>query len=146
MVSIFKQFTDKTLEEAGVPVYVSEYDCTLKVARVGNKRHSTLNERVMKPYQKYFKSGDLAKIPEDKLEEIKQATVRVYAETILLGWNGIFGDDDKPLPYSVDNAILVLADDDFFGIVKEIAGEKETFRKRELEDNLKNSKKASSGN
>lgn len=146
MADFFKDYcTNKTLEENGVKVFLPDFNCTIKVARTKNKKHLELTKKLMKPFHKYQKNGRIVDIPADVEKQIEEITLRIWAETILLGWEGI-EVDDKPFPYSIDNAVRLLSEDDFFAQVAEAAGNAETFRNVELEDNSKNLKKASSGN
>lgn len=146
MADFFKdKCTDKTLENEGVKVYLPRFDCTITVCRIGNKKHVELNEKLMKPYKQYQKNGAFVSIPEAIQKEIEAVTLRVYAETILVGFEGI-EVEDKPFPYTVENAIRLLEDNDFFADVHEAAKTPETFRRIVIENNAKNLGKASSGN
>jgi len=145
MADFFKdKCTDKTLENEGVKVYLPRFDCTITVCRTRNKRQIELNDKLMKPYKQFQKNGVFVKVPDDIQKQIEAVTVRVFAETILVGFEGI-EVDDKPFPYTVENAIRLLEDNDFFSDVHEAASLQETFRKVTIENNLKNLGKVSSG-
>lgn len=145
MADIFKdKFTDKTLENEGVKVYLPRFECTITVCRTGNKRHVELHEKLMKPYKQYQKNGVYVAIPDDVQKKIEAVTIRAYAETILVGWDGI-EVDDKPFPYTIENAVRLLEDNDFFTDVHDAARLPETFRRVSIENNSKNLEKVSSG-
>lgn len=145
MADFFKdKCTDKALENDGVKVYLPRFDCTITVCRTGNKKHVVLNDKLMKPYKQYQKNGTFVSIPDGIQKEIEAVTLRVYAETILVGFEGI-EVDDKPFPYTIENAIRLLEDNDFFSDVHDAAKMPETFRRVAIENNAKNLGKVSSG-
>jgi hypothetical protein len=43
-------------------------------------------------------------------EQRQQITARTLADTVLLGWEGLEGDDGQPLPYSPETAKDLLLD------------------------------------
>lgn len=138
MADIFKdKFTDKNLENEGVKVFLPRFECTIIVCRTGNKKHVEIHEKLMRPFKQYQKNGAYVAIPDDIQKKIEAATVQSYAESILVGWEGI-EENDKPLPYTVENAIRLLNDNDFFSDVHDAARLPETFRKVAIENNSKN--------
>lgn len=79
------------------------------IARSTNNPHyESKLVHLMEPYRKQQKKGK-----EISNEQARRIMIKVYAEEILLNWNkaDLLGDDGKPVPYSVDNAIELLTND-----------------------------------
>lgn len=121
-LDIFAQFaTDESKEEAGVWVEIGE-DAEILVARAGNKKYGKM---IAKEYEKHKKLLDLKNdASEAKSEEIM---IEVLAKTILLGWKNIsFKGED--LPYSLENAKMLLAVKDFRKLVAGYADDTEQYK------------------
>jgi len=95
---------------------------SLLIARSGTRQHARmLTAEVERNRATLDLKNDVA---EDKSDEIM---VKVMAETILLGWKGVsFKGAD--LPYSKENARLVLGMRDFRALVQKLAEEAEAYR------------------
>lgn len=119
--------TDKALENNG-----SWFDlgsgARVLVARAGNKAYSKMLSKLVQENQLVLnKNDDQAEVKSEEL------LILVMAETILLGWEGISYKGAKELPYSVDNAKMLLSHGDFR---KQIAGFADDFNayKAKVED------------
>jgi len=108
----------------------------MKVARIGNPKYQKLFQKLSKPHRKAIRRGTLK---EDVAEKLM---IECTAETILLDWRGI-ELDGKALPYSKDNAIMILTEfKDLKEYVNDFANEMEAYMQEdaeEAEENLKNS-------
>lgn len=135
-----KMKTDEALEEGGVWVPIGD-GAKVLVARFQNRKHRASLERLRKPHKMMLLSG------RDLPEEIQlDITVQSMADGILMGWEGIEGDDGKPLPYNRVNAMRLLTElRDFRDLVAGLASESETFRKQEVEAVVGNSEPSSDG-
>lgn len=123
--------TNRDLELEGVWEPINE-EASVKIARIGNDRYTKLFQKLMRPYRKQVRRGTM---PDKKAEEIYN---QVIAETVLLDWKGLT-EDDKPLEYSVENAIRLLTEyKDFKDLVVDAAEAMETFQKEEIEESEKN--------
>lgn len=124
-LSSFK--TDKELEESGTWIDYQS-GARFKIARIGNPKFS---EYILKHGKKQMRSfiGD-----EVAIELMKDA----IANTILIDWDNILGDDGKPMQYTVDNAREALDIPDFYEEILGFARNIEYFRIEEIEAAEKN--------
>lgn len=138
-MDIFKKYaTDATLEKEGVWVDIGE-GARVRVARSDNPNFVKCLQSKAKPYRVQSRNRTLSD------EVANKVLIETMAETILLDWDGI-QKDGKTLPYSKENAVLLLTDlKDFRRIITELADESETFRKQEMEESEKNLKPSSGG-
>ena len=131
-LDIFEQFAaDEQKEIEGVDCQIGG-GAILKVARSGNKKYARKFQQL---YEKHQRTLDLKNAASDDLAD--QIMIAVMAETVLLGWTGI-KYKGKTLPYSVDNAKMLLAVKDFRALVSKLSGDFETYRlaqKAEAEEN-----------
>lgn len=105
----------------------------LRIARVNNPNYDALLRKLGKPYRSQLRREDLAG---DVLDDIVR---KVFAETVLLDWEGIEDDDGKPVPYSKEQALAYLTDiPDFYRDVQELAGQAALFRIAERDDSVGN--------
>ena len=112
----------------------------LLVARVGNKAYLKEYQKVPRGIRRQLDQGTL---PEGMGETIVN---KLLAKTILLDWRGI-ADGGEVVEYSYDNALAKLNGyKDFREFVWEIGNDQARFRQENLEEDLGNSKSASSGN
>lgn len=142
--------TNLEAEKNGVWVNIGE-GAEVLVARHQNSRHVEVIRRLTEPVKKLVRNNML---PEDQLEEIM---LKAMAEAILLDWKGFTEEvpnpkyDEavetsdanpktvkQPVPYSREKALEFLKNKDFRAIVHEIATERESFRRQNVEDSTKN--------
>ncbi len=132
-MDIYKQFrTDKQAEEEGVWIPLSA-TARIKVARIGNPKHTSALKRLSQPYVK----------PGMRLTDLDDAVYtsvarQAIAETILVDWEGI-EKDGNPLHYSKEAALDACGMEDFYTLVVNAASSLETFRAARLEAIAKNS-------
>lgn len=129
--SVFR--TDKALEKEGI---VLDYgDFKIKVARAGGSNtafQKALTAKV-RPYKRQLDAGT---IPDDVAERL---FLDVYAESVVLGWEGVTDENGKPLPYSKENAVKLFTDlPDLFRDVQNQAAAISNFRAEVTEDTIKN--------
>lgn len=125
--------TDKALEKEGI---VLDYgDFKIKVARAGGANaafQKALTAKV-RPYKRQLDAGT---IPDDVAEKL---FLDVYAEAVVLGWEGVTDENGKPLPYSKENAVKLFSDlPDLFRDVQNQAAAISNFRAEVTEDTIKN--------
>ena len=127
-----KEFsTNKTFEETGVWVAIGEGG-ELKIARAGSKKALKYSREVAKPHMAQITYG---KLPDDVSDQL---TIEVMAECILLDWKNMTYDG-KLLPYSKENAIKLLTEEqDFRDMVSRISNERKTFQQQIEEAIIKN--------
>jgi hypothetical protein len=121
-----KYATDKKLEQEGLNYVINdgEESCTLRIGRAGgsNLRFATLSQKLLAEAEKTYRKKD--SIPASVMREI---TIRVFAETVLLGWEGITDQDGNEVPYSKEAALKFLRCQDMLEDVSKIAGDREFF-------------------
>lgn len=135
--------TDLTSEENGR--YFENGDAEFLIARGGNDRYSRM---IAKQYEgnKHIlddKSSDASKNAGEELA--KKITIDVMSKSILLGWKGNVMWQGKPLPYSVDNAQMLLGLKDFQTWVAGKSNAYQNYLLSTEEDDAKNSAPTSSG-
>ncbi len=123
-----KLVADPKKEVEGVWVDVVE-GCRLKIARLGNPEYDKVMQRLTKPHRRLMRRGDLAG---DLMQDIVRRTM---AKTILLDWEGIEDDDNKPIEFSPGEALKLLKkSDEFTEIVLDFARSLELFQEEEKEE------------
>lgn len=133
--SIYDLFDrDEGMETKGIWQNFGIYGKFL-IARAGgsNSRFSSTLSKVMEPYQR--------QIQKNMLEEsiANELLVKVFAKTVILGWEGVTGKDGNEIKYSYDACVKLLTDlPDFFLDMREEAMRISNFRKVDLEDDGKN--------
>lgn len=110
-MDLFKRYaTNEKLEVEGVRHQIGPDDEDyILVARMGNDRFTEVFARINTELSPQVESEDA----EVSKHATTQVMVRTMAESILVGWGKTMTYQDKPLPYSVENAAKVLAHKDF---------------------------------
>lgn len=133
--SIYELFErDEDMETKGIWQNFGVYGRFL-IARAGgsNSRFSSMLSKVMEPYQR--------QIQKNMLEEsvANDLLIKVFAKTVILGWDGVTGKDGNELKYSYEACVKLITDlPDFFLDMREEAMRISNFRKIDLEDDGKN--------
>ena len=135
--------TDLDLEETGVWVQMTG-DIIVKVRPLGNDKYMRTLERLKKPHQRMYRSGDVNKDIDNEIQ------IKAICRDVLVDWKGIQDPDTgEELPYSYENAVKLLKDKRIkrFAVqIVEDSSEQETFRRVEEEETEKNLEKSSDGN
>lgn len=95
------------------------------IARAGgsNKRYQQSLERGMRPYRKSFQQGTLSD------EVASKVLLDAFLDSVLLGWDGVTGEDGNVLPFSKENARKLMTDlPDLFAALREAASDASIFR------------------
>jgi hypothetical protein len=144
MASLYDLFKtdDKAETQDGI---VLDYGAAgqIRIVRAGggNKRFSQALNAKLRPYQR--------QIANDTMDEAVAARLmaEVYAETVIIGWDGVTGPDGQPLAFCKANVVQLLTDlPDLFRDIQTQAVTAANFRAAELEEMGKNSGAASAGN
>jgi len=139
-MSLYSQFqTDGSLEKEGI---LLEYGTTddgkpiaIRIARAGgaNRAYEKRMEAEVKPYRRQIQN-----------ETIENAVVqrmlrKVYAETIVLGWENVQDPDGNDIPFTVENCIKLFEDlPDLFRDIQEQSQRVALFRAEVREADAKN--------
>jgi hypothetical protein len=128
--SIYALFqTDKTAEQEGIILNYGRFG-KIRVARAGgsNKKFAKALEMGMRPHRSAGKAGltGLEGLDDAVAEDI---LVRAFAESVVLGWEGVKGLDGKLIPFSKDNVIKLFKDmPDLFADVRDQSAQLAAFR------------------
>lgn len=126
--------TDQQHEQQGI---VLDYGAAgkIRIARAGgsNAKFSRIFGERFKPYRRQFDNGTL----DDGIAN--KVMLEVYADTVILGWEGVSGPEGRPLEYTRANVIQLLTDlPELFRDIQDQAGKAANFRAAELEADAKN--------
>ena len=105
------------------------------IARAGgsNARFISLLSKTMEPYQRQIQKNMLQESVANDL------LVKVFAKTVILGWEDVTGKDGKELKYSYEACVKLLTDlPDFFLDMREEATRIQNFRKADFEEDAGN--------
>lgn len=124
---LFKN-SDKS-EQEGIVVDYGEAG-KFRIARAGgsNRKYARRLEQISKPHRAAIRSEVL---PDELANKL---LIQVFAETIVLGWEGVLAEDGSPLPFSVPNCVKLFEDlPDLFQDLREQANKGALFRQALLE-------------
>ena len=135
-MNIFSQFAkgkdavtlDYGTNEDGSPI-------SFTVARMNrfNKKYVKALERITKPYRRQLELETL----DEKLAE--SLFIEVFAESILIDWNGVQDEEGKTIAYSKQNAAKLLELlPELYDDLKDKATRAGTFREEAAEEDVKN--------
>ena len=106
---------------------------TIRRAGGANKAFARALESRLRPYRRQMQAGTLDEAVAERL------LAEVYAETVLLGWDGITGRDGQDIAFTPQAAAQLLTDlPELFRDVQEQAQKAANFRAAELADSAKN--------
>lgn len=140
-VGLYAQFqTDPDMEKTGIELVFRMGngipDVKIQIARAGggNTRYNKVLEFKTKPYRRQIQTETIS-------DADYQAIMReVYAETVILRWEGVTDREGNPLPFSKENVVQVLKDlPDLFTDIQQQANKVALFRKANLDDAAGNS-------
>jgi len=104
----------------------------LKIARINNPHYAREVMRFAKEHTNAFNTLDI------DADEDDEALIKIYAQTILLDWEGL-EEDGKEVVYSIDEAFRIMHKyRDFYLLVKTEASKVEYFRLKKIEEDSGN--------
>lgn len=136
MGSTYKAYkTDEAREKTGITLDLGEVG-KFKLARAGGS-NVQFQKRLMalsKPYRRAIQTGNIdPKVADALLAE-------AFADTVLLGWDGVTGEDGAKLDFNKANALKLLTDlPDLFKDIREAAEDATLFNLELTEGDAKNS-------
>jgi hypothetical protein len=123
-MSLYKKYeTDAKAEVGGVELDFGD-GVIFKVARAGksNPAFAKASRKRTKPFLFAIRAGTL----DDKMAQ--EILVKVFAEAVVLGWEGVTDREGKEIEFSFDSAVKLFNDlPDLFEQIKEYAEDKDTF-------------------
>lgn len=139
-MSLYSQFkTEDSLEKQGI---LLEYGTTedgkpicIRIARAGgaNKAYEKRMEAEVKPYRRMIQNETI------ETSVVTRILRKVFAETVVLGWENVQDESGKDIPFNVENCIKLFEDlPDLFKDVQEQAQRAALFRAEVREADAKN--------
>lgn len=128
---------DSKKEEEGIWIDIDAGDekWGFKIAKLGkrNKKYLKDLERTVAPHRHALKHGLMDNDAQNNLY------MGVFARSILLDWRGVVDEEDKPLKFSVENAIRLFEKLPYlFDQLEEDSQDVSLFREQQLKDESKN--------
>lgn len=139
-MSLYKQFaTDKNVERDGVVLSYGKNsknkNIEIRIARAGgaNIRYTKLLEAAIKPYRRQLQNETMDNgVAED-------ITMRVYAQSVVLGWEGVEDENSNDMEFTVENCMKLFKDlPDLWADIQSQATRAALFRQDILEADAKN--------
>lgn len=136
-VSIYAKYEmDKTMEQQGIIVDLGAAG-RFKVARAGSS-----NVEYTRCVAAQGKKAGVKRIKNNKLsdEEAHRRMAFIYGSTIIKGWEGVYGRDMKPIPYSKEAAVKLLTDlPELMNVIVTESHRADNYRKEYVEEASGNS-------
>ena len=121
-------------------VWVSYSGVKLKIGRAGSTEWLKAQEDLERPFKKKIEKGTLSATVKRDLN------VRNLARTILLDWDGVIDENDKPVAYNEEIGTQALLDDpDLLEFVMDTALDNDNFRTEQVDKTAKKSLASSTG-
>jgi len=131
MGSVYDVFaTDKEAEESGIKLNYGDFSFLIARAGGANKRFQNLLEKRLAPHQRALQAGLMDE------RHARKILIECFAETVMLGWDGVTDREGMPIAYSKDACVALFLDlPDLFDEVREQAAKPANFRRaaRELD-------------
>lgn len=131
----YEQFkNDAKYEKDGITLDLGDAG-KFKIARAGgaNKNFEREFSKAMRPYRRRIETNNVSN------DELQKEVVKVFAKTVILGWEDVTGPDGNDLPFTYENCVTVMTDlPDLFREIHEAATEQALFRAQVNEDDAKN--------
>ena len=125
--------TDKTQEENGVAIDYGYFAIIVKRAGQNNKQFKAKLRRVNEQKGKRMQIGA---VTDDEMED---DMIRLFAETVVVGWREVRNEQNELIPFSVDACVKLFKDlPDLFLDVRTQAMDFHTFLEVEIEEASKN--------
>ena len=112
----------------------------IKIGRAGSTEWLREQENLERPYKKKIEKGTLSAVVKRDLN------VRNLARTILLDWDGVLGEGEKPVSYTEELGFQLLSENpEFLEFVMDVALDNDNFKSEQENKIAKKSAKLSSG-
>jgi hypothetical protein len=139
-MSLYEQFkTDGSLEKTGILLEYGNNSkgqpIAIRIARAGgaNTAYTKRMEARVKPYRRQIQNETIETVLVERI--LKE----VYADTVVLGWENVEGEDGKPLEFTVENCLKLFTDlPDLFQDIRTQAERASLFRAEVRENDAKN--------
>lgn len=148
MTSPYKLFkTNKIDLETPAILDYGAFKISIKHAGSDNKSLTNAAQFKLKQFERRDSLSDKGKLDEQALEELNRQKAEVlaelYADHVIVGWEGVTSEDGKTLKYTRENVIKLLLDlPELFTDIVQQSSAAANFKKLEEEKELKNSEKS----
>ena len=135
MTNIYDMFATDTLREAEGFWHPVSDTIQFLMARAGgsNSNFAKSLEVRTRPHRRKIDNDDM------DLDLANKIMIEVFAETVIKDWEGITNEDGEPMPYTKENAVMLLTQlPDLFNELREVAVKQANFRSANLEDAVGN--------
>ena len=133
--SLYDRFkTDQTLEVSGKWLDYGKYG-KLRVARAGgaNTRFSQTLEFKTREYREEIDDGTI------DMDLANTLMIETFAESVILDWEDVIGEDGKEIPFSSENVTKLFTDmPDFWANVREKASSMNTYKNKKVAKDVGN--------
>ncbi len=134
-MNLYKTFkANDDLEKQGIELQLGD-DVSIRLARAGgsNQKFGKLLGDRLKPYRRQIDNGTMDDAVAAKI------MAEVYADCVVLGWQGVADEHGNPLAFTRDNCVKLFTDlPELFRVVQEEAGRLANFRAQDREEDAKN--------
>ena len=131
----YKMFqTDKDLEcGKGVTIDYGDFQITVHRAGGANQKYSKVASAKLKPYARQIQSG----VADPAV--INRVMAEIYAEAVIVGWNGVKDENDSPVEFTKENVTKFLTDlPELFDDIQRQSDMLANFRAEQIEADAKN--------
>lgn len=111
MSGLYQAFeTNKDLESSGIELDYGKNSkgapIRIKIARAGgaNKRFAKVLDRLLRPYKRQLANDQLSD------DVAKEVMIQAYADSVVLGWEGVEDREGNPMEFSRDNVVRLFND------------------------------------
>lgn len=111
MSGLYQAFeTNKDLESSGIELDYGKNSkgapIRIKIARAGgaNKRFAKVLDRLLRPYKRQLANDQLSD------DVAKDVMIQAYADSVVLGWEGVEDREGNPMEFSRDNVVRLFND------------------------------------
>lgn len=133
--------TSKEYEKEGIVLDIGPSKWRVRRAGGSNAEFKKLLAKRVSPHKALLKQNLM---PETQGNEILAG---VFADTVIIGWENVTDEDDKPLEFNRDNVIKVLTElPDLFLAIQEACEDHSNFQKEIIEQETTQLKKSLNGN
>lgn len=138
----YEMFKTNTEVEAEKGINLDYGAFSIRIVRAGgaNKKFGKLLNDRLKPYRRQIDNDTIGDGIADKI------MAETYADSIIIGWEGVTDPGGKKLEYSRANCVKLLLDlPELFRDIQEQAAKAANFKTEEVAADVKNSKSSSAG-
>lgn len=134
-MSLYKLFKSNETREKEEGILLDYGTAKIRIRRAGgsNRKYAELLSKKLRPYKRQIENETLD--PDTGIRVMAE----VYADSVILGWEGVTDSENKVLPFTRDNCVKLMLDlPDLFRDIQEQAQKFANFRDEEIEEDRKN--------